>query len=588
MLAGNYPLKVLISQFKLIAATVAVGLLANSSIAPVYAERQLVAMGLTRMPVSPLRVSSGHIVNRTRSGRHWQSHAGTHTLSKINRGAFTRLPWSKTKPSLSKQAAKKMPVRIAPLNLDAPANSKILGPGAVYKVFGGRTRINLVDINMSVSPLQIRPITAASNFHSLKDVLDHSRDSGAIAAINANYFKTNGVPLGTLMLDGEWFSGPLYERVALGFTDSGYARIARVGLHGILHTSNPEHPTLWVNNVNQPRRTGSHCILYTRRWGESVSLPYPGTLIAVSAAGEVIDRAEKQMAIPYGGYVLADSRESSTAVLRRGDIVKVDWQISPGGWQNVTQAVSGGPLLLKDGKLAFDLASEKFPQSWTGGHITRRTACGITADDHLLMATFEGPHTLYDVAKFFLKHGCTEAMNLDGGGSTTMVVKGTTVTRNASDSQRRVAVALGLFTADKARNLASCNGCGYSPRFDLASLLPVSDPLKDMVLGQDPLHDLYTDSPSVVEMASQIASQTQGENLEILSRIDSSSSNIDESVSQGQLGAAEAAVSSEVELKEIKKSHFHLPFSESVSGGAKSAKLKPVSNKGIFKSKLWF
>lgn len=496
-----------LGQLNLLKATAA-SLLLSASVnllaEPALAERQLLAMGLVPHVTSPVRggrfssvyVSRRGSTNARRAKYSMRPFSGIRKSwaeKGVHRG-FTSL--KKERAGKKEKEALKIKAKVRPaqpLNLDtAVVNTRVLGPGAVYQVFGGRTRINLVDVNMSLSPLQIRPITASSNFHGLKDTLDHSRDSGALAAINANYFKPNGVPLGTLMLDGEWFSGPLYDRVALGFTDSGYARIARVGLHGVLHTSNPEHPTLWVNNVNSPRRTGSRCILYTRRWGQTVSLPYPGTLVAVSASGEVIDCSEKSMTIPYGGFVLADSRESPAAALSRGDIVKVEWKISPAGWQNVSQAVSGGPLLLKNGKLAFDLAGEKFPSTWTGSQITRRTACGITADDHLLLATFEGPHTLYDVAKFFLKHGCTEAMNLDGGGSTTMVVKGTTVTRNASDSQRRVAVALGLFTSDKASNLAGCNGCGFSPRVDLASLLPVSDTLSEMIMGVgDPLRDLY-------------------------------------------------------------------------------------------------
>ncbi|CAN5343868.1 hypothetical protein BH11CYA1_BH11CYA1_21530 [soil metagenome] len=420
-------------------------------------------------------------------GRSFET-VGRRLKTKVQTGAYTKLTWMKAKEAEKVKA--KPAVKVAPKAVVNTANSisssiapssvRAIGPGVLYKVYGGRTRVNLLDVNMSVSPVQVRPMTASSTFHSLKDVHDHVRDSGALAAINANYFKGNGTPLGTLMLDGEWLSGPLYTRVALGFTDGGYARIARVAMHGILHTSILGHETLWVNNMNQPRHSGSHCVLYTRRWGENVSLPYEGTLIAVNSFGEIVDSDSKNIAIPFGGFVLADSKDSPLAALQdnNGAKVSVDWNITPKEWTNVTQAVSGGPLLLKDGKLAFDLKGEKFPANWTGSHITRRTAVGITADDHLLMATFEGPHSLYDVAKFFLKHGCTEAMNLDGGGSTTMVVNGNTVTRNANDSQRRVAVALGLFSAEKAQGVASANsfggytGSNYRPQADIASMLP--------------------------------------------------------------------------------------------------------------------
>jgi len=394
------------------------------------------------------------------------------------RGAFHKLPprgkhsprlvLKSGKKTASKPAHKQIMGHIPEGPMPAPA-VKGLAAGVTYKVYAGHPRINVVDVDMSKSPVKLRPVTAAYTFSQLKDVREHARDSGAIAAINANYFKKDCVPLGTLMVDGEWISGPLFDRVALGFTEGGYARIARVGLHGTLSTSNPEHPELWINNVNQPHRTGSRCILYTRRWGDKVTFPYAGCLVAVDASGQVLDKAEKVMAIPYGGFVLADSKKSPIAALAPGELVHVRWQVSPAGWDNVKYAVSGGPLLLSDGKFAFDLKSEKFPVNWTGGQIVARTACGITADDHLILATFEGPHTLFDVAKFFLKLGCTEAMNLDGGGSTTMVVNGTTVTRNGSASQRHVAVALGVFSEEKARILSTCSGCSYHPKTDLAS-----------------------------------------------------------------------------------------------------------------------
>ena len=174
---------------------------------------------------------------------------GSHLVTPIIKpGAFTRLPdRQKTLHKIDKQIKNK-PIKKQPTN-SKPAQfynvknttGRQLAPGVTYKVIKNKMRINLIDIDMSRSPVQMRPIIPSYNFGSLKDVRDHSRDSGAIAAINANYFKKDGVPLGTVMIDGEWVSGPLYDRVALGFTRGGYARIARLGLHGVLHTSIPGH-----------------------------------------------------------------------------------------------------------------------------------------------------------------------------------------------------------------------------------------------------------------------------------------------------------------------------------------------------------
>ena len=462
--------------------------------------KQLLALGLA----PGLRVPAGRAATTVYRMRH--SSALKH--HRIERGAFTPLVRTKAKANVKAPAPKaaqpaKPVVRSHAASSMKEIGQRTLSEGVIYKVFdggmsAGHVRINLIDVDMSRSPCAVRPMTASYSFAGLKDVREHSRDANAIAAVNANYFKSNGVALGTLIQDGDWLAGPLYDRVSLGFTEGGYARIAKVRLSGIAYTDSVSHPKLFINNVNQPRRTGSHCILYTRRWGSTVSLPYPGCLIAVDGSGKVVDRDELKLTIPYGGFVLADSRGTAISHLAMGETLNVKWHIDPPGWSNVVEAVSGGPLLVTNGKIALDLKSEKFPQSFAGSHIQRRTACAITADDHLLMATFEGAHTLYDVSKFFIGLGASEAMNLDGGGSTTMVVDGKTVTRNANAAQRHVAVALGVFTAEKARNLTNFIGSGYRPRGDLTSFVsdvtisaikPVSaagpDPLMDSLITSD-------------------------------------------------------------------------------------------------------
>jgi hypothetical protein len=443
--------------------------------------------------------------------KHYQTRPGKSKA--IVRGAYSKLKARGKAGKIKARTLKKnlkvkkvVPAYAGPsmATIDAASIAgRELAPGVKHKVIYARAKINLLDIDLKQSAIQVRPIISDFRFGSLKDVREHSHDSGALAAINANYFKRDGVPLGTVMMDGDWVAGPLYERVALGFTDGGYARMARVSLHGTLHTSMIGHEKIWINNVNQPRRSGARCMLYTRRWGEYASLPYEGAMVAVSAQGEVIDTASKRLTIPYGGFVIADSKKSPISHLKRGEFVKIDWHINPPSWDNIQHAVSGGPLLLSNGKYAFNLKAERFPASWTGSQISRRTACGITADDHLLLATFEGPHTLYDVAKFFLRQGCTEAMNLDGGGSTTMVVNGATVTNNASASQRHVAVALGVFSQEKALNLVRCSECGYQPKGNSLSLSafqagPVlSAASASRLLGEDAANDSFASNPLV-------------------------------------------------------------------------------------------
>jgi uncharacterized protein YigE (DUF2233 family) len=319
-----------------------------------------------------------------------------------------------------------------------------VAPGVLHKVHRGAMYINVLDVDLTKSNLRVQPILAGESFNTLDEVLDQAQKVHAIAAVNGNYFKRDGAPLGTLIINGEWIAGPLFDRTCMGITSDGRVLVDRVNLHGTLTTSNPEAPSIWVNNINQPRRHGAHLIAYTRRWGNVVKMQYEGALVAVNAAGQVCAKDGCSLAVPAGGYVLSDCKEGQIAKLNIGDHAQLSWQTNPADWADVVDAVSGGPVLIRNGQLYIDLKDEHFTKAWTGSQIHARTAVGVTANRHLLLATIEGPHTLYDVAKFLKKLGAVDAMNLDGGGSTTMVIGDHAVTRNSSKFERRVASALAI------------------------------------------------------------------------------------------------------------------------------------------------
>lgn len=360
--------------------------------------------------------------------------------------ALSKKAAAKAKAAAARKKAAPKPANhpIQPQKFTDSMSSETLAPGVIHRFVRGPLSIHLLDIDMRTAPVKVQPTLAGDSFNQLKDVAAHARENNAIAAINANYFKTNGTPLGTLIINGEWIAGPLYDRVSMGITDNGQVKIDRVSLRGTLSTDNPEVPSLFCNTINQPRRHGSRLVVYTRRWGSFVHMPYEGCLVAVNAQGEVQDKSLNDMTIPYGGYVLSDSKTSEISRLNVGDKVDLSWHTGPNDWHDVVQAVSGGPMLIKDGRLFLDLKAENFRKGWTGAQIHARTAAGVTADNHLLLATIEGPHTLWDVAKFLHKLGAVDAMNLDGGGSTTMVVHGNTVTRNANSHQRHVASSIAV------------------------------------------------------------------------------------------------------------------------------------------------
>lgn len=458
----------------------------------------------------------------------------------VARGAKGR---GKAKGPVHKVAS--APHAIPPQSLASKMASRTIAPGVLHKYYRGALTINLLDVDMVNSDVKVRPMLAGNDFHQLKDVTDHARESRAIAAVNANYFKSNGTPLGTLIIDGEWVAGPLFDRVSMGFTRDGYVRIDRVNLYGVMKSSNPEVPTAWINNINQPRRTGSRFVAYTRRWGSSVSLPYDGVLVAIDAQGNVVDTHSRYMGIPYGGYVLTDSKSGAISKLQRGDSVSIAWNTRPSAWSDVVNAVSGGPTLIKNGKVHLDLKQQRFTKGWTGAQIHARTAAGVTADNHLLLVTVEGPHTMWDLAKFLRDMGAVEALNLDGGGSTTMVVDGKAVTRGAKNAQRRVASSIVLVDDRVAsQNYHPYNGA-YKPQSDISDFLaPARDVMSSLSVSSEKLSTLgrdYADLSFQEDFSESLLmdSAHAGSAVEKMSDLESLDSKLD----NGSLQSARAPIS---------------------------------------------
>ncbi|MFW5749969.1 MAG: phosphodiester glycosidase family protein, partial [Halanaerobium sp.] len=106
---------------------------------------------------------------------------------------------------------------------------------------------------------------------------------------------------------------------------------------------------------------------------------------------------------------------------------------------NIQHAVGGGPRLLENGEIKITGEEEKFQPDILNGRAPR-TALGITEDNRLLMLTIDGRQsalsigmTLEETAEILKEMGAVEAMNLDGGASARMVIRGFTMNSPSED-----------------------------------------------------------------------------------------------------------------------------------------------------------
>ena len=295
------------------------------------------------------------------------------------------------------------------------------------KTINGRpVRINVVEINQKLNPnLQINPQLSSSRLASKSTITTLARKNNSLVAINGTYFKPQtGVPLGTLMINGKMYTGPIYNRVAMGIFDNGFD-MGRLELNAQVKSFKGN---VKVDNINQPRMLSTHVIVYTPEWG-SFAPPSPkyGKQIAVEK-GKIISIGTQSMPIPQNGYVIVGPDER-LAKIYKAKHIDLDIKTIP-NWENVKHIISGGPYLVKNGEVFVDMTEQKLGA--IGGK-NPRTAIGYTQDGNFIMVAVDGREgasvglTLKELAWFMKSIGCTNAMNLDGGGSTVMYVNGRVV-----------------------------------------------------------------------------------------------------------------------------------------------------------------
>ena len=300
----------------------------------------------------------------------------------------------------------------------------------MIKYYNNRpVRINIVELSQGLNKnLSVEPSIASETLAARQKISNIATRENAIVAINGGYFKPQtGVPLGTLMINKKVYTGPIYDRVAMGIFDNNKYEMARVQLKANVETN---IGGLKIDNVNQPRMLSVHTIVYTPDWGEySPPTPRYGKQIVIED-GRLVKSSYGRCKIPKNGFVIVGAEKNLNKIINAKRF-RLNIKINP-EWKDVNHIISGGPYLIKNGDIYVDMTAQKL--SSIGGR-NPRTAIGYTSDNHLIMLTADGREgasiglTLMELANLMKEFGCVNAMNLDGGGSTVMYVNGQVVNK---------------------------------------------------------------------------------------------------------------------------------------------------------------
>jgi len=289
--------------------------------------------------------------------------------------------------------------------------------------------------------------------------------AGAIAAVNAGFFRTTGTyrgeSNGVLAIEGKLMSEPLEGRAAFGLiarpasTEIIFGHLKFSGFiesrRGIRHA---------IDGVNRPRGA-DELIVYTPEFHRT-TLTTPDGLEIIVQRNRIIGISDGgSSVIPANGFVISVAGRARDWVrehLRTGARIRIEMKLIPAesemeAWKHASFIVGGGPQLIKDARVAITTESEGIAATFaTDRH--PRTAIAKLKDGRILLATVDGRQpgvsvgmTLAELASLLLEFGAVDGINLDGGGSTTMVINGKLVNAPSDQTgERPVSDALLIFT----------------------------------------------------------------------------------------------------------------------------------------------
>jgi hypothetical protein len=250
------------------------------------------------------------------------------------------------------------------------------------------------------------------------------------------------------MIDGRVIYFSHEYRSALGITRDGTPLFGYPRTKGSIYMVNTgEYFYLWGMNRN---RKPNEAIAYTTEYGGSTGTSDADREIAVRN-GVVQSIGNNNMTIPRDGFVVSLQGDTMkyAGMFRKGTPVKLYFVIEA-EWLNVFNALTGGPLLLSGGRVV--LGSTQY-EHFNRGMYQRNpvTAVGSTPYGHLLFVVADGRQknsvglSYFELAEFMSRLGATDAIAMDGGGSSTMAIEGKIVNHPSDGHARQVSNSLCVF-----------------------------------------------------------------------------------------------------------------------------------------------
>lgn len=329
-----------------------------------------------------------------------------------------------------------------------PVSSQWVGPGVTHAKYllPGPLAVDVLSVSLNEPSVRIesyRPdhLTRTTVQSAANDREGHR----VLGAVNADFFSfQTGWPVGNQLVDGMWVLGTRSIRSHLAIDTKGRPHIQRLSFAGSVTTSTGRSASIMGMNLS---RRGNGLVVYTSFRTAIVDTDSVHTAVTLRFITPALTAGDTLLAVasPYdstadrtltpGTAVLSASSGDPAAFIatevRAGDTLKLVFGTDP-ALHGITQIIGGCGRFLAGGRDVTDSTSglEGITTRFTGARHPR-TFVGFDRDTTLLyICTVDGRQassigmTFADMFAFLHSLGASEGFNLDGGGSTTMVVRG--------------------------------------------------------------------------------------------------------------------------------------------------------------------
>jgi len=330
--------------------------------------------------------------------------------------------------------------------------------------------IHVVTVCLSNPAISVETIKAGNQLRALEKTSSMvSRFQGnVVAAVNADFFQGDGMPVGAQVIQGELIKNPT-NRSVFGLTNDKEPFIHLVDLDAFLLT--PDNIRYKISHINGARNK-DYLVLFTpyvgsespaNRWGTEMSArSLDGYAVndwfqvVVTEKSGLLGPLQKPTVIPEDGMVLSahgKAKRFADRHIEEGDTLNLMLGLPPVK-DPVYTLVGGIPRIIRDGEISIEHMEENLYEEFrTTRHPRTAVAFDKTKDTLYLMAV-DGRQprhsvgmSLDELADYLKKLGAYQALNLDGGGSTTMMVQGKVVNKPSdATGERSVTNALLVVT----------------------------------------------------------------------------------------------------------------------------------------------